>query len=196
MVVHFLPYKKAMSLSVSSISVVTVSHDHASTDTASRTSMSPVMPLNLGNRGNVPSTKRGGLTGKNDKNDSKDQQSAAPAYPESRHCSPNRDSIQILWIVRFLLLGAQLILALVFLLHFANAPAAGEKPAGLAPLRHTPNGVIGLEIEPTDLVGAFKHSVYITLRVSEEEMVGIAHLAASWGWETELNLVGKLPSSK
>lgn len=77
-----------------------------------------------------------------------------------------------------------------------NVFVVGENLVGFVFLCYILNGVIGFEIEFIDLVGVFKYLVYIIFRVLEEEMVGIVYLVVFWGWEIELNLVGKLLSSK
>lgn len=51
-----------------------------------QTSMSPVMALDLGDRWNVASPKRGGPARKDDKEQSDGQEGAAPAESEARHC--------------------------------------------------------------------------------------------------------------
>lgn len=50
-----------------------------------RTSVSPVVALDLGDGGDVAGAKGSGLAGKHDEQQAEDQQGAAPAYSEACH---------------------------------------------------------------------------------------------------------------
>ena len=47
--------------------------------------MSPVVALDLGNRGNVSGAESRSTAGEHNKKDGKDQERGAPAYPEGGH---------------------------------------------------------------------------------------------------------------